>query len=254
VYFQAEQKLNKYIELARTMQNYDGSFSTEFFKGTGQSRDFNERLKSSGHMLEWLMMALPEERLNEAWVRKAVASISTDLILNASQPAECGPLYHALNSLIMYRDRARGPQTPTEESMELADTPTQTEDTSAVDSTALPVVEPDAFASPKRLSTSVAIEPNKSATEDESVAETTEKAQPEPEPELKPTPVVAAQPDPAEELARRAAQRLVGTIRKPTPKGEPQRLADEQEPPGLLRAPGSDAPQTAAEPSETTIR
>src|SRR5690606_32191891 len=39
VYYQAEQKLNKHIELARTMQNYDGSFSTEFFKGTGHSRD-----------------------------------------------------------------------------------------------------------------------------------------------------------------------------------------------------------------------
>jgi hypothetical protein len=248
VYFQAEQKLNKYIELARTMQNHDGSFSTEFFKGTGQSRDFNERLKSSGHMLEWLMMALPEERLNEPWVRKAVASISTDLILNASQPAECGPLYHALNSLIMYRDRARGPQTPIEESLELADTPRQNGDATAGDPMALPVVEPDAFASPKRTTTSVAIEPNKSATRDTPVAETIA------EPQFEPTPLVEAQPDSAEELARKAAQRLVGKIRKPTSIVEPQRLADEQEPPGLLRAPGSDPPQTAAEPSEATIR
>ena len=77
----------------------------DFYKGPGQSQDFNERIKSSGHMLEWLMMGLPQQRINEPWVRRAVASISTDLIHNASQPAECGPLYHALNSLIMYRDR-----------------------------------------------------------------------------------------------------------------------------------------------------
>ena len=115
VYYQAERKIQQHIELARSLQNPDGSFSTEFFKGPGQSVDFNERLKSSGHMLEWLMMAVPQRRLNEAWIRRAVASISTDLIHNAAQPAKCGPLYHALNSLIMYRDRVKPRPTPTQE-------------------------------------------------------------------------------------------------------------------------------------------
>jgi hypothetical protein len=105
VWFEADQKIKHYIEVARSLQNFDGSFSTEYFKGPGHSRDFNERIKASGHMLEWLMMALPYDRLSEPWVRRAIASVATDLVHNSSRPAECGPLYHALHALVLYRDR-----------------------------------------------------------------------------------------------------------------------------------------------------
>lgn len=255
VYYQAEQKLSKHIELARTMQNYDGSFSTEFFKGTGHSRDFNERLKASGHMLEWLMMALPEERLNEGWVRKAVASIATDLIHNASQPAECGPLYHALNSLIMYRDRARGPQTPIEELLELAETPQadsaeSTDTPQAQAATGLPVAQPDAITAPKRSTASTTARPNKPAESDKSAEEPTETSKPEPEP----APVIASVPDPAEELARKAARRLVDAIRKGQPIADAAQPADEDEPPGLLQAPEAGATRIATEPTDTLVQ
>jgi hypothetical protein len=252
VYYQAEQKLNKHIELARTMQNYDGSFSTEFFKGTGLSRDFNERLKASGHMLEWLMMALPEDRLNEAWIRKAVASIATDLIHNASQPAECGPLYHALNSLIMYRDRARGPQTPIEELLELAETVTETKlptgaDVKTQNPTALPIVEPDAFIAPR---SSTAARPDKPAETESPTAKPAEPSLPETKSKM----TIATKPDAAEELARKAARRLVGTIRAEQPMAESERPADDGEPPGLLQAPDSGATQIASEPDDTAVR
>lgn len=104
-YFDADQKIKRHIELARKLQNRDGSFSTEYFKGPGYSRDFNERLKSSGHMLEWLMMAMPHKQLSEPWVRRAVASVATDLVHNAHRPAETGPMYHAVHSLVLYRER-----------------------------------------------------------------------------------------------------------------------------------------------------
>lgn len=132
VWFEADQKVKRHIELARSLQNYDGSFSTEYFKGPSHSRDFNERIKASGHMLEWLMMSLPHQRLSEAWVRRAVAAIATDMVHNASRPAECGPLYHALHSLILYRDRMSLPQPATPET--LAEQPPQP-DSSASPST-----------------------------------------------------------------------------------------------------------------------
>lgn len=116
VWFQADQKVKKHIELARSLQNNDGSFSIEYFKGPGHSRDFNERVRASGHMLEWLMMSLPHGRLSEPWVRRAVASVATDLVHHSSRPAECGPLYHALHSLILYRDRMAPRPTPLPES------------------------------------------------------------------------------------------------------------------------------------------
>lgn len=117
-WLEADQKLQRYIAAARAMQNADGTFATKFFRSTGYSREFNERIKSTGHMLEWLMMALPERRLNEEWVTRAVRALSNDLVVNASQPAECGPLYHALHSLVLYRGRVQPdaePATPKKE-------------------------------------------------------------------------------------------------------------------------------------------
>jgi hypothetical protein len=63
-------------------------------------------------MLEWLMAALPERRLKEYWVRHAVEAVARDLINNANQPADCGPLYHAMHSLVLYRERVT-PKTET---------------------------------------------------------------------------------------------------------------------------------------------
>jgi hypothetical protein len=115
-WLQADQKIQSHIAAAQSLQNRDGTFSTQFFKGRGESSEFNERIKSSGHMLEWLMAALPERRLKEYWVRHAVEAVARDLINNANQPADCGPLYHAMHSLVLYRERVtpKSPQPPAE--------------------------------------------------------------------------------------------------------------------------------------------
>lgn len=104
----ARQKLDKHIELARRMQNRDGSLSTEFFKTTGYSAQMGPRFKTSGHMLEWMMMALPPESLNEQWVRSAVMSVANDLVRwggTGLETAETGAMYHALHALVLYRNR-----------------------------------------------------------------------------------------------------------------------------------------------------
>jgi hypothetical protein len=111
-WLEADQKLQSYIAAAKAGQNPDGTFSSAMFKGRGYSNDFNERIKTSGHMLEWLMAALPERRLSEPWVRSGVEAVARDLTTNANQPADCGPLYHALHSVILYRDRVAPKSTP----------------------------------------------------------------------------------------------------------------------------------------------
>ena len=105
VWLEADHKIKRYIETARSNQNRDGTFSTSYFQGRGYSHSFETRLSSSGHTLEFLMLALPQSRLREQWARNGVAAVARDLIDHRREPAKCAPLYHAVDALVIYRDR-----------------------------------------------------------------------------------------------------------------------------------------------------
>lgn len=107
VWFSADQRIRQYQETARALQNSDGTFSADFYKGPKFTKDLNGRLNHTGHTLEFLAYSLPPERLQEQWVRNAVNALTRDLIDNRKVAADCGPLYHSLHSLIIYRNRTR---------------------------------------------------------------------------------------------------------------------------------------------------
>ena len=105
IWMEADQKIRRYVETARYYQNEDGSFSNSHFQGRSYSYDFNTRIASSGHQLEFLMMSLSQRRLKEDWVRRGITATVKDLIEHKASPADCGPLYHALSGLRIYYDR-----------------------------------------------------------------------------------------------------------------------------------------------------
>lgn len=105
VWFEADQKIKRYIAEAKALQNADGSFSTNHFNGPGYSDDFGLRITTSGHQLEWLMIALPQSKLKEEWFRRAIANVARDLINNRHVASDCGPLYHGMHALVVYRQR-----------------------------------------------------------------------------------------------------------------------------------------------------
>lgn len=107
VWAQADHKIRQHIEIARSLQNYDGSFSAKFYETSGFENDLNKRFNTTGHTMEFLSIGLPDERLNEQWVRNAVTALCNDLIVHRQRPIDCGPLYHTLNALIIYRERIR---------------------------------------------------------------------------------------------------------------------------------------------------
>lgn len=245
IYLQADQKIQRHIELARSLQNYDGSFSAEFFKGPGHSRDFNERLKASGHMLEWLMMALPQRRLNEGWVRRAVASISTDLVHNAAQPAKCGPLYHALNSLIMYRDRVNPRTTPSEHQAEpeLAVDPGPIEEPS--ESAPQPAEPPQIMPMPKIVRDEAPTEtPSPTLTADSTPDSTPE------EPRIPAEPVLNPPPPKRNELAKKAGARLAEIATRTN--SDPD--AGEASEPESVPTPGTEPRRIAIESGDSSVR
>jgi hypothetical protein len=123
-WFEADQKLQGRISAAMQMQNGDGSFSSDYFKSRKSAVDLDERIRTTGHMFEWLMMALPSSRLEEEWVRRAAARIATDLINSVNDDTEMGGMYHACHSLVLYQQRMeqiRSRETPAQP--ELAEAP-----------------------------------------------------------------------------------------------------------------------------------
>lgn len=62
-YARAEVFLKDFIDYAWTLQNPDGSFSTEWFEGRGNKQDLQRKLQTTGHIVEWLVFTLPDEEL-----------------------------------------------------------------------------------------------------------------------------------------------------------------------------------------------
>jgi hypothetical protein len=105
VWFEADQKIKKYIEIARLYRNADGSLSSGFFKTREYKQEFDKRMASQGHLLEFLMMSVSQQELHSDWIRRAVEATANDLNNNQKEYVECSPLYHAANALSIYLDR-----------------------------------------------------------------------------------------------------------------------------------------------------
>ena len=105
VWLEADQKLQRYIRLAQLLQNPDGSFSSSYFTNRAATNEFAKRVETSGHTLEILVLALPQERLKEEWITRAIHRVSADLIQNSHLSIKCGPLYHAVSALQIYKSR-----------------------------------------------------------------------------------------------------------------------------------------------------
>jgi hypothetical protein len=104
-WLEADQKVQRFVEEARANQNPDGTFSSNYFQGPGYSTDFVKRIGTTGHILEFICVALPQSRMSEEWIRRAVAALAHDLTENRQAAAECGALYHAVDGLAIYRTR-----------------------------------------------------------------------------------------------------------------------------------------------------
>jgi hypothetical protein len=102
----AEIYTGDYHKYTFKQQNSDGSFSTAWFRGRGNDADLDTRLRTTGHILEWMAYSLPEEGLTDPRTVQAVEYLTGLLHENSNRRWEIGPLGHALHALALYRDRA----------------------------------------------------------------------------------------------------------------------------------------------------
>jgi hypothetical protein len=109
----AEELIQECIRNARRMQNSDGSFSAHYFQRPGQSDDLATTLGTTGHILEFLSLALRSQQIQERWVERAAMKLSDSFAALESVAPECGALYHAAHGLVLYRHRRFGPRSYT---------------------------------------------------------------------------------------------------------------------------------------------
>jgi hypothetical protein len=109
---QADKKIRDAVTAARAFQQPDGSFSTNYFTRAAASAEIDARISTTGHVLEFLMVALDDDQIREPWVTRAVAHLVDCLEKTKDFDLECGALYHAAHALRLYRERRFGPGEP----------------------------------------------------------------------------------------------------------------------------------------------
>ncbi len=108
-YAAAQKFVANYQNYAYRLQNNDGSFSTEWFKGPGAEADIDRRLKTTGHQLEFLLYAASEEQLTYYRTVRAVNYLANIMWANRGRDWEAGPLGHAIHALVLYDRLAFAP-------------------------------------------------------------------------------------------------------------------------------------------------
>jgi hypothetical protein len=98
-------KTELYKKNAHEFQNSDGSFSTAYVSKRESKRELGPRIAGTGHVLEWLALALTDDELRQPWVEEAASALAQMILENQNNPIDGGALYHAVHGLYMYRAR-----------------------------------------------------------------------------------------------------------------------------------------------------
>jgi hypothetical protein len=108
-YAEAAEFVEKHQKYAFRLQNRDGSLSTEWFRGRGDEDDIDRRIKTTGHILEWLCYSLSDEELREPQTVRAVTYLANLMYSNYDHDWEVGPRSHATHALLLYDERVFQP-------------------------------------------------------------------------------------------------------------------------------------------------
>ena len=100
VWDQARRHVASYQQRALQLQNRDGSLSSDFFRKRGTWGDAERKLRTTGHVLEWLIFSLPHDQLQDGRVTAAVDYLCNLLINNRYYDWGKGHLGHSLRALV----------------------------------------------------------------------------------------------------------------------------------------------------------
>ncbi len=104
-YLKAKQYIENYQRYAWSIMNPDGSFSTQWFWRGENRPDIDRKIQTTGHAMEWLILAQSDEELVSPRMVKSIDFVATHLLANPRHEWKLGPMGHALHSLSMYNER-----------------------------------------------------------------------------------------------------------------------------------------------------
>ncbi|MEO1993350.1 MAG: hypothetical protein ABGW78_15525 [Pirellulales bacterium] len=99
-------------KMFRELQNSDGSFSTAWFERPENGWDVERKLRTTGHVLEFLVATAEQPVLYHPKTIKAVAYLAGILEKEPNKAWKIGPMSHALHCLAIYQERAWSGLTP----------------------------------------------------------------------------------------------------------------------------------------------
>ena len=108
VWQRLHERLQETVAKVKAYQNADGTLSSASFSRASQSPDVGDALNAAGHVLEFLMVTLNDEQLQEPWVTRAVLAQCKLFRKTKEIDVNCGGLYHSASALRIYRERRFG--------------------------------------------------------------------------------------------------------------------------------------------------
>jgi hypothetical protein len=104
----AEQFLDDFVDYTLQLQNRDGSMSTDWFESRQDNGDLDRKVQTTGHMVEFLLTHLPDEKLLEPEVLRSVTFLLNAMLKGRNNDWSIGPKGHALRSLALFHQRVYG--------------------------------------------------------------------------------------------------------------------------------------------------
>ncbi|MEO1614224.1 MAG: hypothetical protein AAFV88_00150 [Planctomycetota bacterium] len=108
----AEVYTQDFINYAYSLQNRDGSMSTDWFEGRAEKQDVDRKIQTTGHIVEWLLTVTPDDQLQNRRLQAAVGFLTRSLASELDREWAIGPKGHALRSLAMFHQRVFKAGTP----------------------------------------------------------------------------------------------------------------------------------------------
>lgn len=105
----AQNKVQRYQQIAFATQNQDGSFSSDWFEKPNSSISLNRKINTTGHMLEWLAFSMTTDQLKHPKFGKSVDQLVYLLLKAPNYNLDVGPRGHAIRGLRLFEAKVFGP-------------------------------------------------------------------------------------------------------------------------------------------------